>query len=103
MFWRYSIAMNTEKIVSVCINHRSNPDAPSCGARGGVEIADALETAISNRGVPVAVERFHCLGFCERGPNLKLSPGGGFCYGVRIEDVPQLLEKIAAFAADQDF
>jgi NADH:ubiquinone oxidoreductase subunit E len=92
--------MKTEKIVTVCVNYRSNPEAPSCAARGGVEIADALAAAIDARNLPVTVERFHCLGFCDRGPNLKLSPGGGFCYGVRIEDMPQLLEQIVAFAAD---
>jgi (2Fe-2S) ferredoxin len=90
--------MKTGKIVTVCINRRSNPDAPSCGARGGVEIAQALETAITERGVPVLVERFNCLGMCERGPNLKLSPGGEFCHGVHLEDLPELLEKITAFA-----
>jgi (2Fe-2S) ferredoxin len=92
--------MKVEKIVTVCVNRRANPDAPSCAGRGGVEIAEALETAIVRRGIPVAVERFHCLGFCERGPNVKLSPGGEFYYGVHIEDIPQLLEKIAAFCAN---
>jgi hypothetical protein len=37
---------------------------------------------------------------CERGPNLKLSPGGEFCHGVHLEDLPELLEKITAFAKD---
>src|SRR3989338_1372057 len=96
----YSIGMKIRKIVTVCINHRTNPDTPSCGARGGVEIAQALEVAIAGRGLPVAIERFKCLGLCERGPNLKLSPGGEFCHGVRIGDLPQLLEKITAFAKD---
>ncbi len=90
--------MNKEKIVTVCINRRANPDAPSCGARGGVEIADALEAAIASRGLPVRLERFKCLGQCERGPNVKLSPGGDFCYGVTLEKLPQLLAKIAGFA-----
>jgi (2Fe-2S) ferredoxin len=92
--------MKTGKTVTVCVNYRVNPDAPSCGARGGVEIAAALEAAIAERGLPVAVERFNCLGQCNFGPNLKLSPGGEFCQGVRLEDLPQLLEKITAFAKD---
>jgi hypothetical protein len=53
----YSIAMNKEKIVTVCINRRANPDAPSCGARGGLEIADALEAAISSQGLPVRLDQ----------------------------------------------
>lgn len=92
--------MKVEKIVTVCVNRRSNPDLPSCGARGGIEIADALQAAIAGRGLPVTVQRFHCLGICERGPNIKLSPGGEFCYGVQIGELPQLMEKITAFKAD---
>lgn len=73
---------------------------PSCGARGGIEIAQALETEILSRGLPVALERFNCLGLCEQGPNLKLSPGGEFWHDVRLEDVPLLVDRIAAFAHD---
>lgn len=86
--------------MTVCVNYRASPDAPSCGARGGVEIAEALQAAIAERGLPVVVERFYCLGMCEHGPNLKLSPGGEFCQGLHLEDLPQLLEKITAFAKD---
>lgn len=90
--------MNKEKTVTVCINRRIGPDAPSCGARGGLEIADALEAAIAARGLPVRLERFKCLGQCERGPNIKLSPGGEFCHGVTLERLPEVLERIAVFA-----
>ena len=92
--------MNTEKIVTVCINRRASPDTPSCGARGGLQIADALEAAIAAQGLPVRLERFKCLWQCERGPNIKLSPGGEFCNGVTLEDLPQVLQRIAVFAKD---
>jgi (2Fe-2S) ferredoxin len=94
----YSIAMNKEKIVTVCINRRVNPEMPSCGARGGVEIAEMLEVAIAEQGLPIRLERFKCLGLCERGPNIKLSPSGEFCHGVNLEDLPAILKRIAAFA-----
>lgn len=90
--------MNKDKIVTVCINRRANPDMPSCGARGGEEIASALEAAIAEHGLPVRLERFKCLGLCERGPNIKLSPGGGFCHGVTLDELPIVLAKITAFA-----
>lgn len=99
-FRLYSVAMKANKTVTVCVNYRANPDAPSCGARGGVEIAEALEAAVVERGLPVAVERFNCLGMGEHGPNLKFSPGGEFCQALHLEDLPQLLEKITAFAKD---
>lgn len=71
---------------------------PSCGARGGVEIADALESAIAAQSLPIRLERFKCLGLCERGPNVKLSPGGEFCHGIQMDQLQHLLEKIAQFA-----
>lgn len=63
-------------------------------------IAAALGTAIALRGLPINVESFYCLGQCEQGPNLKLSPGGEFLHDVHLEDVPQLLERLAAFARE---
>lgn len=86
--------------VLVCINWRANPDMPSCGQRGGVEFAEALETEVLAQGLPVAVERFYCLGCCELGPNLKLSPGGEFWHDVHLDDMPRLLARIAAFVQD---
>jgi NADH:ubiquinone oxidoreductase subunit E len=91
--------MKSAKHITVCINHRANPDTPSCGARGGLEIADALRIAIAEQGLAIDVRTFQCLGKCELGPNAKLSPGGDFCHGIQPENLTPLLEKIAAFAA----
>lgn len=91
--------MKSAKHITVCINYRANPDTPSCGARGGLEIADALRIAIAEQGLAIDVRTFHCLGKCEQGPNAKLSPGGDFCHGIQLENLTPLLEKIAAFAA----
>lgn len=90
--------MSAIKTVTVCINRRASPDTPSCGARGGEEIAAALQAAVAERGLPISVEIFRCLGRCEQGPNLKLSPGGEFLHDVHLEDLPQLLDRIVAFA-----
>lgn len=85
--------------ITVCVNRRANPDQPSCGMRGGIEIAEALRLAIDERGLEAAVDTFNCLGKCELGPNGKLSPGGEFCHGLAPDALAPLLEKIAAFAA----
>jgi len=82
------------EVITVCINHRANPDVPSCGARGADAIAARLEEEVARQGLSLRVERFNCLGKCELGPNLKVSPAGGFCHGVRLQDVPQLLEDV---------
>lgn len=90
--------MHTPKRIIVCINYRANPELPSCGARGGSEIAQALQSAVATQSLPVEVVTFNCLGECEHGPNVKLSPGGEFCHGVRLDDLAPVLEKISAFA-----
>jgi (2Fe-2S) ferredoxin len=86
-----------KKTVIVCVNRRSNPARPSCGV-GGEQLAHALQNAIAQQGLPVCVETFYCLGECEQGPNLKLSPGGEFMHRVHLEDLPGILNKIAVFA-----
>jgi (2Fe-2S) ferredoxin len=83
------------KSIIVCVNHRANPNQPSCGARGGVEIAELAEAEVTRRGLNIRIEQFNCLGFCDRGPNLKIAPDGGFIYGVKPEDIPLLIQKVA--------
>ena len=85
------------KKVIVCINHRANPAQPSCAARGSLSLADRLEQEITDRGWDIALERFACLGRCEDGPNLKLSPGGSFCSHITPGDLEDLLQEIEQF------
>lgn len=82
------------KTIIVCVNHRANPNQPSCGARGGIELADLVEKEISRLGLNIRMERFKCLGFCDRGPNLKIAPDGRFIYGAKPEDIPILIQEI---------
>jgi len=89
-----------QKRIIVCVNQRVSPDTPSCGSRGGIEIAEALEIALSATDSTISVERFYCLGCCGQGPNLKFSPNGEFWHDVHLEDVPQLVSRAAAFVQD---
>jgi len=88
------------KKVIVCINRRANPAQPSCAERHSRQIADLLERGITEDGIGISLERFKCLGNCDHGPNLRLAPDGEFCHGVQLADVPRMLEKIRAFAAE---
>lgn len=89
--------MSELKRIVVCVNHRANPDQPSCGARGGEAIACALEQALHEHGLALSVERFHCLGRCESGPNLRLAPAGPFHQQLSTSDVPALMKDIENF------
>jgi (2Fe-2S) ferredoxin len=93
-------AGQVKKSVIVCVNRRANPDLPSCGYQGGTEIAEMLESAMVGAGDDLQVQRFHCLGCCAQGPNLRLSPGGEFWHHVRVDDVPRLLERMAEFVQE---
>lgn len=84
------------KIV-VCVNHRANASQPSCGARGGKQLAQCLEEELSKRDLGVVVEHFNCLGQCESGPNMRLAPAGPFYHRVQLENLPALMAEIEQF------
>lgn len=85
------------KRLIVCTHYRANPDQPSCGARGGEQIACQLERMIQARGLPLAVERFDCLGRCAQGPNARLAPAGSFLQALDPATLEMTLETIAQF------
>jgi len=87
------------KQVVVCTNHRTSPNQPSCGGSGGGEaLAQRLEAEISAKGWQISVERFPCLGYCDKGPTLKLSPGGRFICEIDPDNLDEVLEQIGHFA-----
>ncbi|MDY6991477.1 MAG: (2Fe-2S) ferredoxin domain-containing protein [Pseudomonadota bacterium] len=88
--------MKPWKTVIICVNYRRNPWLPSCGARGSLEIAQALELEIKAHGIAAQVERIHCFGECEQGPNVRIMPGGAFFRHVRLEDVADILAILAS-------
>lgn len=90
------------KKVIVCVNMRANPDQPSCAARGGVALAEALEQAIEERGLPLTLERFECLGRCNMGPNVKLAPGGAFLHHVRPDHIAPVLRAMEKFSRSDE-
>jgi len=89
--------MTAAKKVMVCVNFRANPGQPSCAARGSEAIACALEAALAQHQLQIAVERFNCLGHCESGPNVRLTPAGRWYHAVTLQDVPELMSGIEEF------
>jgi len=73
----------TQRTLNICINFRAGNLIPSCGAVGSKELADALEVNIAKRGLPITLQRLHCMGKCHIGPTVKLSHGGPFIMGAR--------------------
>jgi NADH:ubiquinone oxidoreductase subunit E len=83
--------MNEKKFL-ICVNERPSARVPSCARRGSRAIAEAIERGIRERGIGLELERIYCFGHCERGPNMRLAPGGRFWREVREEDVEDILD-----------
>lgn len=81
--------------VFICQNERP-PAAPkpSCGSRGGREIAQAFAEILGrNEDLwgKVAVTGCGCLGPCFEGPSIVVYPEGTWYAGVRPEDVEEIV------------
>jgi (2Fe-2S) ferredoxin len=85
--------MRYRRHVFVCTNTRPVGGKPSCGARGGVEIAAALQRAVATApGLvgAVAVTPCGCLGPCFDGPTAIVYPEGEWMAGIAEGDVPEI-------------
>ena len=83
----------------ICVNRPVRADRPSCGRRGAIAIADALEAAIGERDLPVKVTRINCFGWCSRGPNLRIV-GGRALHGVVPDSIPHILDALSGDPPD---
>lgn len=78
----------------VCANTRPDGGSlPSCGARGGGLIHQALTRELARRGWPAGVKATAtgCLTPCQCGPNVVVYPQGVWYAGLTPADVPALL------------
>ena len=68
-----------------------------CTAAGADEVEDAFREAVKRRGlekrVRVNVAKIGCRGFCEKGPNVTITPGDILYTKVRRADVDEIVEK----------
>ncbi len=80
--------------IVICINRRYCMSSPSCAARGGLELAEQLERELRAAGLAIGVKRLQCLGQCERGPNLRIAPGGRFFHEMSMAQIPQVIAEL---------
>lgn len=81
--------------VFVCENRRPEDDPRgSCGAKGSEAIREALKAEIARRGLKgvVRANAAGCLDACGSGPSIVVYPEGVWYAGVRVEDVPEIVE-----------
>ena len=75
-------------VIAVCVG-------TGCRANGAIKVYEALRAEVEARGGARRVESraTGCLGFCQGGPLLLLFPEGIVYQHVRVEDVPEIVEK----------
>ena len=82
------------KYVMVCVNRRSCADRTSCAALGSINLADALGRIITAHKIDVKFERSICMAQCQKGPTVRVAPGGRFILRATIENVDSLLDEL---------
>jgi (2Fe-2S) ferredoxin len=86
--------------ITVCTNLRPPTRiAPSCGTSGSLAIAEALPTALRDRGIAAEVVTIACLGLCQKGPNLRISPCGSWIHAIDPGRIDALADCLAAHLA----
>ena len=81
--------------LTVCVNTRpDNGISVSCGARGADAVREALQAEIAARELDIEFTTIHCLGLCQRGPNVRLAPGNSWFHGVHADDAPKLIDLV---------
>ena len=67
----------------------------ACDSSGGLSLTDALRREIGAAGLndDVQIVRTGCLGFCEKGPIVKILPEGTFYVCVKPEDAKELVQE----------
>jgi NADH:ubiquinone oxidoreductase subunit E len=85
------------KKLFVCTNYRSNPNNPSCGARGSQSLLSALAQQCAQNNLAIQVEESLCLGFCQVGPNARLAPNGPFFHAMSPDGLSAIIEAAKQF------
>jgi (2Fe-2S) ferredoxin len=87
--------MRFEYHVFVCENRRDPADPRGCcAAKGSEAIRAALKDEIGRRGLKkvARANAAGCLDACADGPTIVVYPEGVWYGGVRVEDVPEIVE-----------
>ena len=80
----------------VCQTQRPPMGKPSCGARGAVEVFNALQEGLGSHPElweTVTVTACGCLGPCFDGPTVVVYPEATWYAGVQAADVPEIVDQ----------
>ena len=89
--------MKTGRLM-VCVNRRHG--SRSCAGSGSESLREQLARQLADKSIPLAVGSQHCFGRCERGPIVRLAPGGPFYEGVTEADLGRIVEEARAWLVE---
>jgi (2Fe-2S) ferredoxin len=81
--------------VFVCCNQRPPGGRCCCDPEGNEKLRDCFKKEIKRRGLAplVRANKSGCLDQCELGPTVVIYPQGIWYGGVKLEDVPRIVEE----------
>ncbi len=85
-----------ERHVFICVNRRDPSDPkPSCGPREADQVFMRFKEEMDNHSEiwgKVRINYCNCLGPCDVGPTLVVSPEGVWYHQIKPEDVKEIVE-----------
>ncbi|HWP57917.1 MAG TPA: (2Fe-2S) ferredoxin domain-containing protein [Candidatus Acidoferrales bacterium] len=66
-----------------------------CASRGSEQLMNELARKVAERSLDVEVKPYICFGGCEFGPNIVIHPQKNWYAGVKMEDLPEILDSLA--------
>nr|CRH06214.1 putative ferredoxin, 2Fe-2S [Candidatus Magnetococcus massalia] len=85
--------------IMICINLRPGT-RPSCAAMGSEALLEPMRAAVQAANLDIDVQELRCFGECEKGPNVRIAPGGPFYRYTKEENIPEIIEDARSFIAN---
>ena len=86
--------MNLEQLtIVVCVNQRLGQQK-SCAGSGSEQLASLIQKKLDANNLPVTVTKIKCFGRCDKGPVIRVAPGGMFYEGFAESDLDNLISHV---------
>lgn len=85
-----------------CVNKRLGIGQRSCVDSGNLDYIAEIETLIEQAGLDIAIIKRECLGKCEKGPVMRIAPGGRFFTEINRTSLPIIVNEIKILVAERN-
>ncbi len=81
----------------VCVNQRLGTGQRSCVGSGSLDLISRLEAMLAAENLAIPVVRRECLGRCEQGPVMRITPAGPFFTGIDEPTLATIIDQLREF------